>query len=79
MPNWSLFWKTIVIAVTTLNSFAQGLGPLALAPIFPELMEAFHHSLPDTIQLTGVSILVLGFSNFIWYVAQTVVPRRVEH
>lgn len=52
--------------MSTAVSFAQGIGPLALAPMFPQLMEAFEHSLADTIQFTGVCILALGFSNFIW-------------
>ncbi|KAL8827492.1 MAG: hypothetical protein Q9191_003152 [Dirinaria sp. TL-2023a] len=41
--------------------------PLSLAPMFPELIKSFDSNLPDVIQFTGVSILVLGFSNFIWY------------
>lgn len=43
------------------------MGPLALAPMFPQLIEAFDSNLNDVIQFTGVAILVLGFSNFIWY------------
>ena len=46
------------------------MGPLALAPMFPQLIEAFDSNLNDVIQFTGVAILVLGFSNFIWYVLQ---------
>lgn len=48
-------------------SFIQGMGPLALAPMFDQLMEAFHSSLASVVQFTGVCILVLGFSNFLWY------------
>ena len=43
------------------------MGPLALAPMFPQLIEAFDSNLTDVIQFTGIAILVLGFSNFIWY------------
>ena len=43
------------------------MGPLALAPMFPQLIESFHSNLTDVVQFTGVAILVLGFSNFIWY------------
>ena len=50
----------------TMVSFVQGLGPLALAPMFPQLIEAFDSNLTDVVQFTGVAILVLGFSNFIW-------------
>ena len=52
---------------STLVSFAQGFGPLALAPMFPQLIEAFKTDLAGVVQFTGVCILVLGFSNFIWY------------
>lgn len=44
------------------------MGPLALAPMLPQLIEAFDSNLDAVIQFTGVAILVLGFSNFIWYV-----------
>jgi len=54
------------MSMSTAVSFAQGFGPLALAPMFPALMEAFDASLADVVQFTGVCILVLGFSNFIW-------------
>jgi len=47
-------------------SFTQGMGPLALAPAFPALMEAFNCSLAEAVQFTGICILVLGFSNFVW-------------
>jgi hypothetical protein len=48
-------------------SFIQGMGPLSLAPMFDQLMEAFDSSLAPVVQFTGVCILVLGFSNFLWY------------
>lgn len=43
------------------------MGPLSLAPMFPQLIKSFHSNLTDVVQFTGVAILVLGFSNFIWY------------
>lgn len=64
--NWSTLWKTACIMATAMVTFTQGFGPLALAPMFPALMEAFKCNLADAIQFTGVCILVLGFSNFIW-------------
>ena len=48
----------------------QGFGPLSLAPTFPYLMEAFDADLAGVVRFTGVAILVLGFSNFIWYVSK---------
>lgn len=35
--------------------------------MFGDYIQAFHHDLTDVVQFTGVAILVLGFSNFIWY------------
>ncbi|KAJ5417932.1 uncharacterized protein N7487_001482 [Penicillium crustosum] len=74
--NWSPFWKMSVMAITTATSFAQGLGPLALAPMFPQLMESFDSDLPGVVQFTGICILVLGFSNFFWIPLQTCYGRR---
>ena len=36
--------------------------------MFPALIEAFNTDLAGAVQFTGVCILVLGFSNFLWYV-----------
>ena len=64
--NWSTMWKGACITSAAVVTFTQGFGPLALAPMFPALMESFDCSLPDAVQFTGVCILVLGFSNFLW-------------
>jgi hypothetical protein len=58
------------MSMSTAVSFTQGFGPLALAPMFGNLIEAFDSDLAGVVQFTGVCILVLGFSNFIWYVRQ---------
>ena len=34
--------------------------------MIPQLIEAFHSDLASVLQFTGIVILVLGFSNFIW-------------
>lgn len=65
--NWSMRWKAAAITASTMVSFSQGFGPLALAPMFPYYIEDFHCTLAQAVQFTGVCILVLGFSNFIWY------------
>lgn len=54
------------MSLATAVSFSQGLGPLALGPMFPDLMKSFDASLADVVQFTGVCILILGFSNFFW-------------
>jgi MFS family permease len=74
--NWSRPWKFSIMFWITFLSFAQGLGPLALAPMFPALIEKFDSTLPDVVQFTGISILVLGFSNFIWVPLATSIGRR---
>ncbi|KAF2735351.1 MFS transporter-like protein [Polyplosphaeria fusca] len=74
--NWSTPWKAACITASTMVTFSQGFGPLALAPMFPDLMKAFHCTLPEAVQFTGVCILVLGFSNFIWVPLSTSFGRR---
>ena len=56
----------IAMTLATAVSFTQGFGPLALAPMFPNLMKSFDRDLASVVQFTGVCILVLGFSNFFW-------------
>lgn len=45
--NWSLKWKTMCIIASTMVSFTQGFGPLALAPMFPYYMKDFNASLEE--------------------------------
>lgn len=56
-------------------TFTQGFGPLALAPMFPQLIKEFNSNLPDVVQLIGVPILVAGFCNFVWCDA----PLGISH
>lgn len=65
--NWSSGWKLAAITASSWVTFCQGFGPLALAPMFGYYIEEFHCTLAEAVQFTGVCILVLGFSNFIWY------------
>ena len=74
--NWSPFWKFFCMVCSTGVTFSQGFGPLALAPMFPQLMESFQSDLAAVVQFTGVCILVLGFSNFIWVPIATSFGRR---
>lgn len=64
--NWNRTWKIVAMTLATAVSFTQGMGPLALAPMFPQLMESFDRDLASVVKFTGVCILVLGFSNFFW-------------
>lgn len=74
--NWSPKWKFLAMMCSTLVSFSQGMGPLALAPMFGDYIQAFDSNLTNVVQFTGVAILVLGFSNFIWVPIQTCFGRR---
>ncbi|KAK3704869.1 hypothetical protein LTR37_013560 [Vermiconidia calcicola] len=74
--NWSPLWKCLCMTAATSVTFTQGFGPLALAPMFPDLMEAFDSELAAVVRFTGVAILVLGFSNFIWVPLSTSFGRR---
>ena len=56
--------------------FFLAMGPLSLAPMFPQLIKAFDSNLTDVVQFTGVAILILGFSNFIWVPLSTSFGRR---
>lgn len=74
--NWSPFWKYTTIFAATLLTFSMGLGPLALAPMFGNYIAEFNRSLEDVVQFTGVAILCLGFSNFIWVPIMVCIGRR---
>ena len=76
--NWSSTWKGACITAAAMVTFTQGFGPLALAPMFPALMESFDCGLEEAVQFTGVCILVLGFSNFIWYVERGLRPLHTH-
>lgn len=69
-------WKGAAIFCSTLTTFTQGFAPLALAPMFGDLIMAFDSNLEDVIQFTGIAILILGFSNFLWVPIMTTFGRR---
>ncbi|KAL5116349.1 hypothetical protein ACEQ8H_005697 [Pleosporales sp. CAS-2024a] len=74
--NWSSMWKILCITSASLVTFSQGFGPLALSPMFPAYIRDFHTDLAGAVQFTGVCILVLGFSNFIWVPISSSFGRR---
>ncbi|RSL63349.1 hypothetical protein CEP53_004436 [Fusarium sp. AF-6] len=74
--NWSTRWKVSALVAVSTMSFTQGFAPLALGPMFGYLMEDYNTSLTNVIQFTGVTILVLGFSNFFWVPVSTAFGRR---
>ncbi len=74
--NWSPFWKNVTIFCATALSFSLNLGPLALALMFDSYIQEWDRSLADVVQFTGVAILCLGFSNFIWVPIMVCFGRR---
>ncbi|KAL1890041.1 hypothetical protein Sste5346_008476 [Sporothrix stenoceras] len=74
--NWTPMWKAGTIVAATVLSFCQNLGPLACAPMFGSYIAEWDRSLADVVQFTGVAILVLGFSNFIWVPLMVSYGRR---
>jgi MFS family permease len=74
--NWSPLWKNLAIFSATALSFSLNLGPLALAPMFGEYIQEWDRSLADVVQFTGVAILCLGFSNFVWVPIMVCFGRR---
>ncbi|QDS67833.1 hypothetical protein FKW77_007347 [Venturia effusa] len=74
--NWTTAWKLSAITASSMVTFSQGFGPLALAPMFGDYIKAFNCTLAEAVQFTGVCILVLGFSNFIWVPISTSFGRR---
>ncbi|KAF4977233.1 hypothetical protein FZEAL_6216 [Fusarium zealandicum] len=74
--NWSPFWKFSAIFAVSSMTFTQGFAPLALAPMFPAIIRDYDSTLEDVIQFTGITILILGFSNFIWAPISTSFGRR---
>lgn len=59
-----------------LCTFNYGVGPLSLAPQVPYYMKDFDSALPAVINFVGVSILILGFTNFIWVPLSRGLGRR---
>jgi hypothetical protein len=66
--NWSTAWKVGTIVSASLVTFTQAAAPMALGPAYPAYVEEFNCSLSDAVQFSAVAVLILGFSNFLWYV-----------
>lgn len=59
-------WKASAIIAASMMSFTQALEPLASAPVFGAYIDAFDCTLAQAIQTTGIALLILGFSNYLW-------------
>ncbi|KAK4700999.1 hypothetical protein P7C70_g5239, partial [Phenoliferia sp. Uapishka_3] len=74
--NWSQLHKMGAVTCAVLLGFIQGFGPLSLASQIPFYIEQFGIGVNQVINLIGVTILVLGFSNFFWVPVATQFGRR---
>ena len=64
--NWNSRWKASTILMAVLYTLIQPQSQVAIGPIFPVLMEEFDITIAKCSNFIGVTILVLGFSNFLW-------------
>ena len=53
LKNWSPLWKALAITASTGVSFTQGFGPLALAPMFPYLIEEYESDLAGVVRFVS--------------------------
>ncbi|KAK4046482.1 hypothetical protein OIO90_006553 [Microbotryomycetes sp. JL221] len=74
--NWSMRYKAGALSSSILLGFVQGIGILSLSPQVPYYIQAFGTTTDGVINLIGVSILILGFSNFLWVPIATQFGRR---
>ncbi|KAK4047494.1 hypothetical protein OIV83_005407 [Microbotryomycetes sp. JL201] len=74
--NWSPWYKAGALSSSVLLAFVQGFGPLSLSSQVPYYIESFDTTVDGVINLIGVTILVLGFSNFLWVPIATQFGRR---
>lgn len=74
--NWSRSWKWLTMSSMALSTFNWVFSPLSLSPQVPYYMESFDSTLPEVISFIGISVLVLGFSNFIWVPLSRGLGRR---
>ncbi|KAK9448254.1 major facilitator superfamily domain-containing protein [Limtongia smithiae] len=74
--NWDVKWKLLSMFGMFLMTITTAMGPLSIAPQVSYYMAEWDRSLADVLQFTGVCILVLGFSNFLWVPITTRYGRR---
>ncbi|KAK4047493.1 hypothetical protein OIV83_005406 [Microbotryomycetes sp. JL201] len=74
--NWNKWYKAGALSSAVWLGFIQGFGPLSLSSQVPYYIESFGTTVDGVINLIGVTILVLGFSNFLWVPIATQFGRR---
>ncbi|KAH6971296.1 hypothetical protein EDB80DRAFT_533797, partial [Ilyonectria destructans] len=51
--NWKISWKLSAIITVSTMTFTQGFATLALAPMFPYLIQEYQSTVRDVTQFTG--------------------------
>ncbi|KAL6702894.1 hypothetical protein ACN47E_000856 [Coniothyrium glycines] len=74
--NWSRPWKLTVMASQWLFTWISVTGALSIAPMFPLLGQEFHLNNNQLAMLTGITVITLGFANFIIVPLSNIFGRR---
>ncbi|KAF2786716.1 MFS general substrate transporter [Melanomma pulvis-pyrius CBS 109.77] len=74
--NWSTTWKLTVMASQWLFTWISVTGALSIAPMFPLLGKEFHLNNTQLSLLTGITVITLGFANFIIVPLSNIFGRR---
>ncbi|RAQ99104.1 MFS general substrate transporter [Stemphylium lycopersici] len=74
--NWSRRWKLMVMASQWLFTWISVTGALSIAPMFPLLGAEFHLNNNQLAMLTGITVITLGFANFIIVPLSNIFGRR---
>ncbi|CAI6317840.1 unnamed protein product [Periconia digitata] len=74
--NWSRTWKLTVMASQWLFTWVTVSGTLSLAPMFPLLGQEFRLTNNQLSMLTGITVITLGFVNFLIVPLSNIFGRR---
>ncbi|KAF2183782.1 MFS general substrate transporter [Zopfia rhizophila CBS 207.26] len=74
--NWSTTWKLTVMMSQWLFTWISVTGALSIAPMFPLLGQEFHLNNNQLSLLTGITVITLGFANFIIVPLSNIFGRR---
>ncbi|VUC22227.1 unnamed protein product [Clonostachys rosea] len=75
--NWSLWWKTLVMVNQGFFVISSVIPALSIAPLTTLFMETWNRSLTDVALLTGVTVMLLGYCNFIIIPCSEIFGRRI--
>ncbi|RFU74225.1 serine threonine kinase 16 [Trichoderma arundinaceum] len=75
--NWSTLWKTLVIVNQGIFVITSVIPTMSIAPLTPIFMQQWQKSLTDVALLTGVTVILLGYCNFIIIPSCEIFGRRV--